>query len=74
MLVLSRRASEGIIIGNNIKIKILDIEDGKVKIGIEAPKDVEIYREEIYLAIKEENRAASKQEVNMEELKNIFKP
>ena len=74
MLVLSRRFNESIIIGNDIEIKILGIEDGKVKLGIDAPKDVEIYRKEIYIEIEEENKAASKQQLNMEDLKKIFIP
>lgn len=72
MLVLSRRANESIIIGNDIEIKILGIEDGKVKLGIEAPRDIEIYRKEIYVEIEEENRAASEQQLDMEDFKKIF--
>lgn len=74
MLVLSRKPGESIIIGNNIEIKILEIEDGKVKLGIDAPRDIEIYRKEIYIAIEEENKAASKQQLNIEDLKGIFMP
>ncbi len=74
MLVLSRKSNESIIIANNIEIKILGIEDGKVKLGIEAPRDVEIYRKEIYVEIQEENKAASKQQLNIEDLKKIFIP
>ncbi len=74
MLVLSRRFNESIIIDNDIEIKILGIEDGKVKLGIDAPRDVEIYRKEIYIEIEEENKAASKQQLNIEDLKKVFMP
>ncbi|MBU5676690.1 carbon storage regulator CsrA [Alkaliphilus sp. MSJ-5] len=72
MLVLSRRANESIMIGNDIEIKILGIDEGKVKLGIEAPKDVEICRREIYIEIEEENITASKQQLDIESLKGIF--
>lgn len=72
MLVLSRKSNESIMIGNDIEIKILGIEEGKVKLGIDAPKDVEIYRTEIYVEIEEENITASKQQLDLEYLKGIF--
>lgn len=72
MLVLSRKSNESIIIDKNIEIKILGVEEGKVKLGIKAPKDVEIYRKEIYVEIEEENITASKQQLNLDHLKGIF--
>ncbi len=72
MLVLSRKANESIIIGKDIEIKILGIEDGKVKLGIEAPRGLEIYRKEIYVEIEEENITASKQNLDLENLKSLF--
>lgn len=48
MLILTRRLGESITIGQNIKIVVIDINSNQVKIGIEAPRDIEIYREEIY--------------------------
>ena len=48
MLVLTRKKSESIIIGNNIRIHIVDVRGEKVRIGIEAPVDVSIFRDEIY--------------------------
>ncbi|MDF2595978.1 MAG: carbon storage regulator CsrA, partial [Clostridia bacterium] len=56
MLALTRKIEETIIVNGNIKIKVLDIADGKVKLGIEAPKDVSIYREEVYLDIQNSNK------------------
>jgi carbon storage regulator len=55
MLILTRKENESIIINNNIEIKVISSEDGKVKIGIEAPKTIDIYRKEIYDRIQEEN-------------------
>ena len=52
MLVLSRKSSESLIIGDNIEIIILDVRDGNVKLGIKAPKNVSVHRNEIYNEIK----------------------
>lgn len=59
MLVLTRKKDEAIKIGDDIEIKVIGISGDQVKIGIEAPKHVEIHRKEIYLSIQEENSAAS---------------
>lgn len=73
MLVLTRKQDESIIIGQNIEVKILGIEEGKVKLGIEAPKNVEIYRKEVYVTIEAENKAATSVDIkNIEQLKKIF--
>lgn len=58
MLVLTRKPNQAIQIGDDIEIKILAVEGEQVKIGIDAPKHVEIHRKEIYLAIQEENNKA----------------
>lgn len=58
MLALSRKKNEAIIINNNIEITILEIKGDQVKIGISAPKEVTIYRKELYLQIQEENKKA----------------
>jgi carbon storage regulator len=57
MLVLSRQRDECIIIGDDIKITIVDIRGDKVRIGIDAPKSVPVHREEVYKAIQQENQA-----------------
>lgn len=52
MLVLSRQRDESIIIGDNIKVTIVDIRGDKVRLGIEAPSDVAVHRQEVYEAIQ----------------------
>ena len=60
MLVLTRKAGEGIIIGDTISIKIIEIKGGGIRIGIDAPRDTKIYRQEIFDRIKQENVEAAK--------------
>ena len=55
MLVLSRKVEESMFIGDDIKITVLDIRGGQVRIGITAPDDVKIHREEVYNRISSEN-------------------
>jgi carbon storage regulator len=59
MLVLTRKKEETIRIGDDITIKVIDIDNRQVKLGIEAPKHVAVNREEIYVRIQAENMAAS---------------
>jgi carbon storage regulator len=73
MLILSRKENESIIIDENIEIKILEIEEGKVRIGIDAPKDIDIFRKELYLSIQEENIEAAKTKVDLKEMEKLFK-
>ena len=58
MLVVTRKSDESVIIDGKITIKVLAIEDGKVKLGIDAPQSIKIYRQEVYEAIKKENEEA----------------
>ncbi|HKK20837.1 MAG TPA: carbon storage regulator CsrA [candidate division Zixibacteria bacterium] len=60
MLILTRKLGESINIGDNIKVSVLGIHGRQVRIGIEAPMNVVVHREEIYVKIQEENRKASK--------------
>jgi carbon storage regulator len=60
MLVLTRKTGEAIQIGEDIEISIVSVKGDQVKLGINAPKNVEIHRKEIYLTIQEENAEASK--------------
>ena len=59
MLVLTRRLGEGITIGSGIRVVILGIRGNQVRLGIEAPPETEIYRDEIYAKIVDENRRAA---------------
>jgi len=58
MLALSRKINEALIINNNIEITVLEIKGEQVKLGISAPKDVPIYRKEVYAQIQEANKEA----------------
>lgn len=58
MLVLTRKNDESIYIGSHIKIKVIQADDGRVKLGIDAPENVKVHREEIFELIKSENKKA----------------
>lgn len=74
MLALTRKKNEAIIINDNIEIKIIDIAGDKVRIGISAPKDISIYREEIYLQVLENNhKAADTSKAGLNKLKSLMK-
>ena len=59
MLVLSRQRDQRIIIGDNVVITVVDVRGDKVKLGIEAPKEISVHRQEVYEAIQRENRQAA---------------
>jgi carbon storage regulator len=61
MLVLSRKKDEKIVIGDSITLMVIEIRGDKVRLGIEAPRDVTVHREEVYEAIKRENTPDTKQ-------------
>ncbi|HKM35313.1 MAG TPA: carbon storage regulator CsrA [Lachnospiraceae bacterium] len=71
MLALSRKKNEAIIINNNVEITILEVKGDQVKIGITAPKEVPIYRKEVYIQIQESNQAAT-DTAGLEALKNLL--
>ena len=73
MLILSRKKEESIIINNDIEIKIVSVEDGRVRIGIQAPKHIQIFRKEVYDQITAENRAATESGKDTSELKMLLK-
>lgn len=72
MLALARKLNQSIVIGNNIEITLLEIKGDQIKVGINAPKSVPIYRKEIYEQIQEENKKAAQAKVDMGSLKNLF--
>ena len=67
MLALSRKKGEALMINNDIEITVLDIKGEQVKIGISAPKEVPVYRKEVYIQIQEANKEASANMEGMEE-------
>ena len=71
MLALTRKKGEYLIIDNNIEFTILEIRGDQVKIGITAPKQVPIYRKEVYVQIENENKAAVNAK-NLEKLKKLL--
>lgn len=72
MLALARRINQSIMIGSDIEITLLEIKGDQVKIGINAPKSVPIYRKEIYMQIQDENKKASEGEIDVEVLNKLF--
>lgn len=71
MLALSRKKNEALVINNNVEITILDIKGEQVKLGIKAPKEVPIYRKEVYLQTQRANEDALAS-ANLESLKDLF--
>lgn len=73
MLILARKPGEAIAIGDGIKIRVLEIKGGQVKIGVEAPAEVMVHREEVYLRILKENtRAAEEAPADLSSLSYVF--
>jgi carbon storage regulator len=74
LLILTRKIGEGIILGDDIRISIMEIRGKQIRIGIEAPANVVVLREEIYQRIQEENlRAAGVRDVDLTEITKIWK-
>ena len=74
MLVLTRKSGEAIAIGNNIKITVVEIKGKQVRIGVEAPPETSIHREEVYKRIQEENKlAAIRTSIDIDEIVNIWR-
>jgi len=71
MLVLSRHRDESIMIGDDVVVTIVDIRGDKVRLGIDAPQDIPVHRQEVYDAIKRENERAS--QVNPSDTNDVGK-
>ncbi|MFW6308642.1 MAG: carbon storage regulator CsrA [bacterium] len=71
MLVLSRKSNEKIIIDDEIEITVVEISGDKVKLGINAPEEIEIHRQEVYEKIKQANIEAAGEKPSLEDLGNI---
>lgn len=64
MLILSRRAGQALIVGENVEITVLEVRGDTVRLGIKAPRSVAVHRKEVYLQIAEANRCASDVDVD----------
>ena len=74
MLVLTRKLNESIMIGDDVKITIVDVKGDQVKLGITAPRQIAVHREEVYLEIQKENQlAANTPTANLDDLDRIWK-
>ncbi len=73
MLILTRKIGETITIGDRIKVVVVDIKGKQVRLGIEAPEETAIFREEIYQRIQEENRLAAQLDSSqLDQLTDVF--
>ena len=73
MLILARRTNESIMIGDDIEISVLEVKGDQVKLGVAAPRTVKVYRQEVYLAIQEENRAAAASLADLDNLSRMLR-
>ena len=74
MLVLTRKAGEGIIIGDDIKITIIELKGGGVRVGIDAPREMKVHRQEVFDKIKQENKEATQWDIaDLNELSSMLK-
>lgn len=72
MLILTRKLDESIIINDNIEIKIVAIGEGKIKVGIDAPRDVVIHRKEVYEEIERQNKEAATSSMDISSINRLF--
>ena len=72
MLALSRKKGEALMINNDIEITVLEVKGEQVKIGISAPKEVPVYRKEVYIQIQEANKESSNNVAGIEQLASLL--
>ena len=73
MLVLTRKLNESIMVGDDVKITIVDVKGDQVKLGITAPRQVAVHREEVYMEIQKENQLAAYSNPNLDNLDKMLK-
>jgi carbon storage regulator len=73
MLILSRRPGESLTIGDNITVTVVSINGNQIRLGIDAPRDVRVLRDEIYKAIRDENQAAANAHEQERRMKDALK-
>ncbi|MFB9327054.1 carbon storage regulator CsrA [Paenibacillus aurantiacus] len=73
MLVLARKKGESIMINGNIEVVVVSVEGDNVKLGIRAPKEIEVYRKEIYLNIQASNKEASQGVASLQQLTDLLR-
>lgn len=59
MLIITRKAGEKLMLGDDVVVEVIEVSGSSVRLGIAAPRDLPVYREEIYSAVKDENEAAA---------------
>ncbi len=74
MLVLARKKNERILIGDHIEISVIEVKGDQVKLGIKAPKNVSVYRHEVYEAIQQENMQASRSAASLPDFSAFQQP
>lgn len=72
MLILSRKLNERIVIGDNVEVSVVEIKGDHVKLGIDAPRSVKVFRQEVYQAIQAENQAAAQAPSDLGSLAGLF--